>query len=325
MNQEFLGQGLANLAAGLFSGYPGSGSFTRSAINFRAGAKTPMSGIISGVAVAVTVLVAAPFAAHLPVAALAGALLVISIEMIKVADIKRAMRSTRNDAAVLVITFLATLLLNIEFAIYVGALLSIGLHLKTTSQPRIYSTVPDLISGKMVRATHGRMCCQMDIVRIEGSIFFGSSDFVLEDLQRRLKSHPHMSNLLIRMHQVNNFDASGVHVLEQIGVQLKERGGGLFFSGVNARVFQVFKNSGLLREIGESHISSSTRSAIRQAMREAFCPFLCAACEFTVFHECTDLKRGNWEILGKGVQPRCPRCPRECAGRIQHLTPQPQQ
>ncbi|MCU0558493.1 MAG: SulP family inorganic anion transporter, partial [Desulfobacterales bacterium] len=86
LNQEFLGQGLANLAAGLFSGYPGSGSFTRSAINFRSGGKTPMSGIISGVAVAVTVLAAAPLAAHLPVAALAGALLVISWEMIKAAD-----------------------------------------------------------------------------------------------------------------------------------------------------------------------------------------------------------------------------------------------
>jgi SulP family sulfate permease len=307
MNQEFLGQGLANVAAGLFSGYPGSGSFTRSAINFRSGGKTPMSGIISGAAVAVMVLAAAPFAAFLPVSALAGALLVISVEMIKAADIKRAMRSTRNDAAVLVITFLSTIFLSIEFAVYVGALLSIGLHLKTTSHPRIYSTIPDLISGKMVAATHGRMCCQMDILRIEGSIFFGSSDFVLEDLQRRLKSHPHMSNLLIRMHQVNNFDASGVHVLEQIGTQLGARGGGLFFSGVNTRVFQVFKNSGLLREIGESHIGSSTRSAIRQAMREAFCPFICAACEFAVFHECTELKRGNWSILGKGAEPRCPR------------------
>ena len=307
INQEFLGQGLANVAAGLFSGYPGSGSFTRSAVNFRSGGKTPVSGIISGLSVAVTVLLAAPFAANLPVAALAGVLLVISVEIIKVPDIKRTVRSTRNDAAVLVITFLSTLFLSIEFAIYVGVLLSIGLHLKTTSQPRIYSTVPDLISGKMVPVTSARMCCQMDILRIEGSIFFGSSAFVLEDLQRRLKSQRNVSCLLIRMHQVNNFDATGVHVFEETLGQLQERGGGFYFSGVNARVFQVFKNSGLLRKIGESHIRSTTRSAIREAMRESFCPFICAACEFAVFHECKDLKRGNWEILGKGVKPRCPR------------------
>jgi hypothetical protein len=113
--------------------------------------------------------------------------------------------------------------------------------------------------------------------------------------------------LLIRMHQVNNFDASGVHLLEQVAEDLHARGGGLYFSGVNNRVFQVFKNSGLLTQIGEAHIRSSTRSAIRQAMRESFCPLICAACEFEVFHECRDLKRGNWEILGKGVKPRCPR------------------
>jgi SulP family sulfate permease len=306
MNQEFIGQGLSNLAAGFFSGYPGSGSFTRSAVNFRSGGQTPMSGIISGAAVAATVLLAAPLAANLPVTALAGVLLVVAVEMIRIEDIRRTVRATRNDAAVLLITFLSTLLLSIEFAVYVGVLLSIGLHLKTTSHPRIFSTVPDPATGKMAGSTLGRMCCQMDILRIEGSIFFGSSSFVLEDLQRRLKSHPYLSCLLIRMHQVNNFDASGVHVLEQINEELRERGGGLYFSGVNARVFQVFKNSGLLQQVGDGHIRDSTRSAIRQAMRESFCPFICAACEFAVFAECEELKKGNWETLGNGVVPRCP-------------------
>jgi SulP family sulfate permease len=314
IDQEFLGQGLANTAAAFFSGYPGSGSFTRSAVNFRSGAKTPVSGIVSGLAVAAAVLLAAPLAANLPVAALAGVLLVVAVEMIKTEEIRRTVRATRNDAAVLFITFLSTLLLNIEFAVYVGVLLSIGLHLKTTSHPRIFSTTPDFISGKMVAASHGRACCQMDIIRVEGSIFFGSAAYVLEDLQRRLKSHPNMICLLIRMHQVNNFDASGVHLLEQVAEDLRVRGGGLYFSGVNNRVFQVFKNSGLLIQLGETHIRGSTRSAIRQAMRESFCPVICAACEFEVFHECRDLKRGHWETLGKGVKPRCARARDDSAG-----------
>ncbi len=313
INQEFIGQGFSNIGAAFFSGYPGSGSFIRSAVNFRSGARSPMSGVIAGLTVAVIVLLAAPLAGSLPRATLAGVLLVVAVDMIHLEDIRRGFRSTRNDAAVLTVTFLGTLLLNIEFAVYAGVLLSIGLHLKTASHPRIYSTVPDLISGKMVGSAFGRMCCQMDVIRIEGSIFFGSSAFVLEDLQRRLKSHPHMSCLLIRMHQVNNFDASGVHALEQVNEELRERGGGLYFSGVNARVFQVFKNSGLLREFGDARIHSSTRSAIRQAMRESFCPLICATCEFAVFQECSELKRGNWEILGKGVHPRCPR---ECADSI---------
>lgn len=309
VNQEFIGQGIANCAAGLFSGYPGSGSFTRSAVNFRSGAKTPMSGIVAGAAVAVTVLAAAPLAATLPVAALAGVLLVVAVEMVRVADIRRTIRATRNDAAVLVITFLSTLLLSIEFAVYVGVLLSIGLHLASTSHPRITSTIPDLKTGRMTGSAYGLMCCQMDVVRVDGSIFFGSAAYVQEDLQRRLKSHPQMTSMLIRMHQVNNFDASGVHVLEIILAELRGRGGGLYLSGVNTRVFQVFKNAGLLPEIGETHFRSTTGSAIRQAMRETFCPMVCAACETAVFVECAELKRGNWGILGKGVVPRCRHAP----------------
>jgi SulP family sulfate permease len=311
INQEFIGQGLANLAAGFFSGYPGSGSFTRSAVNFRSGGRTPMSGILSGLAVCAVVLLAAPLAASLPVASLAGVLLVVAVEMVRFEDIRRTVRATRNDGVVLIITFLSTMLLSIEFAVYVGVMLSIGLHLATTSHPRIYSTVPDLASGKMVAAAAGRMCCQMDILRIEGSLFFGSAAFVQEDLLRRLKSHPNMSCLLIRMHQVNNFDASGVHVLELVLAELVRRGGGLYLSGVNTRVFQVFKNSGLAREIGETHFRSTTGSAIRQAMREAFCPFICATCEFSVFRECPELKEGRWDVLGKNATPRCPLRPPE--------------
>ena len=307
VNQEFIGQGLANISAGFFSGFPGSGSFVRSAVNFRSGAKTPMSGVVSGLAVAGTVLVAAPLAGNLPVASLSGVLLVVAFGMIHLKDITKAIRATRNDAAVLVVTFLSTLFLNIEFAVYVGVLLSIGLHMATTSHPRIYSTVPDFKTGQMAGATHGRMCCQMDIIRIEGSIFFGSAAFVQEDLQRRLKSHPELSSILIRMHQVNNFDASGVQVLELVAEEVRARGGGLYFSGVNTRVFQVFKNSGLLKEVGETHFRSTTGSAIRQAMRESFCPFICAQCEVAVFVECRELKMGNWEVLGRGLRPRCGR------------------
>jgi len=310
VNQEFIGQGLANVAASLFSGYPGSGSFTRSAVNFRSGGKTPMSGVLSGVAVAGVVLLAAPLASKLPVAALAGVLMVVAYDMIRKEDIKRAIRATRGDAAVLVVTFLSTLFLHLEFAVYVGVLLSIGLHLAETSHPRIHSVVPDLSTGKMVGSAHGKICCQMDIVTVEGAVFFGSVTFVLEDLQRRLKNHPNMANLLIRLHQTNILDASGIHVVEILLEEVRERGGGLYFAGVKPRIFQVFKNSGLLSEVGESHFRTATGSAIRQAMRESFCPSICATCEYMVFVECPELKRGNWEILGEGVRPRQCRAPR---------------
>ncbi|MCG6916634.1 MAG: SulP family inorganic anion transporter [Deltaproteobacteria bacterium] len=310
INQEFIGQGFANVAASMFSGYPVSGSFTRSALNFRTGGKTPMSGVFSGIAVAVVLLIAAPLAAVLPVAALAGVLVVVAYEMVDKEGIMRAVRTSRADGSVLLVTFLSTLFLQVEFAIYVGVLLSIGLHLAETSHPRIHSVVPDLSTGKMVGSARGKICCQMDVVTVEGAVFFGSVTFVLEDLQRRLKNHPYMANLLIRLHQVNVLDASGIHVLEVLLEEVRERGGGLYFAGVKPRIFQVFKNSGLLREVGESHFRSATGSAIRQAMRESFCPAVCATCEYIIFVECAELKRGNWEIFGEGVLPRQCKTPR---------------
>ena len=304
VNREFIGQGLANLSAAFFSGYPCSGSFTRSAVNYRAGGKTPMSGVISGLAVGAAVLLAGPLAAMLPHCALSGVLIIVAFQLIRVADIRRTLRATRSDAAVMLVTFLFTVFLNIEFSIYVGVLLSIGLHLAKTSHPRIYSVVPDLTTGKLAGFAQGQTCCQMDILQIEGSIFFGSAVFVLEDLQRRLRHHPQVSHLLIRMHKVNTLDASGIHILEIILDDIRKRGGGIYFSGVNQRVFDVLNNSGLLKDIGHTHIRSTTSVTIRQAMRESFCPIICAACEAIVFRECPDLKAGNWEIFGSGVRAR---------------------
>jgi anti-anti-sigma regulatory factor len=127
---------------------------------------------------------------------------------------------------------------------------------------------------------------------------------VLDDLQRRLRNHPHTANLLIRMHKVNTMDASGIHALEIILEELRRRRGGLFFSGFNHRVFEVLKDSGLLKEVGATHVRASSGAAIRQAMRDAFYPDICARCPVAVFQECPDLKKGNWEIFGPGVQPR---------------------
>ncbi len=303
INREFIGQGLANVSACFFSGYPGSGSFVRSALNYSAGGKTPLSGIISSLAVAAIVLLAAPLAARLPMSALAGVLMVVAFGMIRKKDILRTVKTTRGDAAVLLVTFLSTLFLKIEFAIYVGVLLSIGLHLAAVSHPHIHSVIPDPDTGKMVDSNHDKICCQMEIVFIDGSIFFGSAEFVLDDLQRRLRNHPKMANLLIRMHKVNTMDASGVDIFENLLEEIHQRAGGLFFAGVNYRVFEVFQNSGLLKDVDSTHIRTSTGAAIRKAMRDNFDFRICAACPVSIFKECTDLKRGNWEIFGQGVQP----------------------
>jgi SulP family sulfate permease len=304
LNRELIGQGLANVGASIFGGYPCSGSFTRSAVNFRSGAKTPLSGIISGLAVLAIVLIAGPMASKLPLSALSAVLIVVSYQLIQPKGILRTLKATRADAAVMVVTFLVTVLLNIEFSIYVGVLLSIGLHLANTSHPQIYSMIPEPGTDKMKGSSHGMICCQMDIVQIEGSIYFGSSTFVRKDLRSRMRHHSNLTNLLIRMNKVNTLDASGIHTFETILQDIRSRGGDFYFSGVNHRVFDVLNNSGLLSELGHGHSHTTTSDAIRTAMRDSFCPAICAACNEAVFRECPDLKQGNWEIFGAGVRPR---------------------
>jgi sulfate permease, SulP family len=142
-NQEFVGQGLANIAAGLFSGFPCSGSFNRSALNYTAGAQTPLAGVFSGLFVLVTMLALAPLAAYMPRAALSGVLIVAAYGMIDQKEITRIGRGTRGDAAIMVVTLLATLLLSLQLAVLSGILMSFAYYILKTSAPQVRSVVPD--------------------------------------------------------------------------------------------------------------------------------------------------------------------------------------
>ena len=142
-NQEFVGQGLSNLATGFLSGYPVSGSFTRSAVNYDAGARTPLASAFSGLFVLVAMLVFGPLAAYVPRTALAGVLILTAYSMIDRQEIARIWRGARADAVIMVITFLGTLFLPLEFAVLAGILISFAVYIITTSVPRVTPVLPD--------------------------------------------------------------------------------------------------------------------------------------------------------------------------------------
>ena len=136
-DQEFIGQGLSNMVGSFFSSYAGSGSFTRSGINYQAGARTPMAAIFAALMLAVVLLVVAPLTAYLPMPAMAGIILLVAYNLIDFHHIRQTLRASRSDASVLVTTFMATLFMELEFAIYIGVILSLVLYLNRTSKPRI--------------------------------------------------------------------------------------------------------------------------------------------------------------------------------------------
>jgi SulP family sulfate permease len=228
-NQEFVGQGLSNVSAAFFS--------------------------------AVTVLLFANLAAYLPIAALAGMLLVVAYGMVDRHALKLSLTATRSDRAAVIVTFLATIFLHLEYAVFIGVGLSIVLYLARISRPEVrrWSPPESMTRGE----SPAQPCPQLPVIQVDGSLFFGSMSFVKESLLRILRAHPQASHLAIRMGAVNHLDASGVHGLEEIIDELRQRGGGLLLLEPKMDILHVLDNAGLLESIGANNIiHQRTRDAI---------------------------------------------------------------
>ena len=145
-NQEFIGQGLSNIVGAFTSACPSSGSFNRSGINYEAGARTPLAAVFAAILLVAVLLAVAPLAAYLPLAVMAGLLFVVAWGLIDFAAMRRIFRASRGDALVLAVTFVSTLAIQLEFAIFVGVLASLLVYLNRTTHPHLTPIVPDRTS-----------------------------------------------------------------------------------------------------------------------------------------------------------------------------------
>ncbi|MBP8002813.1 MAG: STAS domain-containing protein [Chloroflexi bacterium] len=290
-NQEFVGQGLANIAAGLFTGYTCSGSFTRSAVNYSSGAKTPLAVIFSGLFVLLAVLLFAPFAAFLPRAALAGTIIVTAYTMVDRKEMKRVWRTSKGDSGIMVATFLATLFLPLEFAVLAGVLASFGRYIARTSTPPVHSVLPDEKFAHFVHNPAKPVCPQLAVLTIEGSLYFGACHHVEEEIRANMEIHPEQKLLLLRMHRVNLCDISGLHMLETVVRLYRQRGGDVFMVGVRHDVWEKFKASGFTRFLGVDHFPSQER-AIEHIFYQVMDPGVCIyQCRVKIWKECQSLPK----------------------------------
>lgn len=201
-NQEVRAQGLSNMVGALFSGYLSSGSFTRSGLSYEAGARSPLAGVFSALWVALFAVAGAGLIAHIPIPAMAGSILLICWGLVDHRGIRDLFRVSRAEFVVMSLTCVATLLLELQTAIYAGVLASLFFYLKRTSQPRVqHSSEGDA-----------------DILRVGGSIFFGASHYLQVRMQRC-----HAPNLVIDARQINFIDYSGVEMLHQEARRLKRQ------------------------------------------------------------------------------------------------------
>ncbi len=287
-NQEFIGQGLSNMAGSFLSSYAGSGSFTRSGINYDSGAKTPLSAIFAALILMGIVLLISPLTAYLPVAAMGGVILLVAYNLIDFPHIKEIFKTNRSETAIFLVTFFSTLFLELEFAIYIGVLLSLVIFLAKTSKPNVTLLAPDetLQRRPLLNAeTHALdECPQLKLLRIDRAIYFGSVSYLQNKLQL-LESTTGINHILLVASRVNYVDMAGGEMLAREAKRLQSLGGGLYICGLKAELWQFFAESGFLKTIGAKYFYDNKALAIRSIYKDLNHQS-CKQCRKPVFKEC---------------------------------------
>ena len=304
-NQEFIGQGLSNIVGSFFSAYASSGSFNRSGLNYEAGAKTPLAAAFAALMLMGILLLVAPLARYLPIPAMAAILFLIAWGLIDFKHMRTIARTSGSEFAVLTITLLATITMELETAIYIGVLLSLMLYLNRTSRPRILDVKPDPTEhGYTFVADSGLPDCpQLKIVRIRGSIFFGAVEHVLGVLQSVDADNPTQKNVLIDMTGVNFIDVAGAEMLAQEARRRRRLGGGLYLYRVNSEVMALLSKGGYLNDIGKDNIFPLKSRAVGFIYPKLDAE-ICRRCERQIFRECkTSLPNGEARAPVASVVP----------------------
>lgn len=216
-NQEVRAQGLSNVIGAFFSGSLSAGSFTRSGLSYEAGACSPLAGVFSALWVALFAVTGAQLIAQIPIAAMAGSILLISWGLVDHRGIRALFRVSRSEFVVMALTCLATLLLELQTAIYAGVLASLFFYLKRTSQPRVQQWRDG----------------DEEVLRVGGSIFFGASHYLQVRLQRAQGQR-----VVIDAQQINFIDYSGVEMLHQEARRLRAQARSLTLRHARAQVIE---------------------------------------------------------------------------------------
>ncbi len=270
-NQEAFSVGVANIASSLVGGMVASGSLTRSALNASSGATSPLASILSGVFCLIIALTLGPFLGNVPVAALAMVVSTVALSLIDRRAIRVALKSTKSDAIVLLVTFCAALLLPLDSAIFIGVAASIILFLRKASTPQLVEyTFND--EGNLSELEGERKTASITIIHVEGELFFGAADLFRDEV-RKICLDPLLKVIVLRMRNARHLDATSVFALEDLIKYLRSTNRHLIVSGASRDVYRVFRNSGLLDVLDKKNFfmasprnpNLATRNALKRA------------------------------------------------------------
>ena len=250
-DQELIGLGAANLGAAFTGGYPVTGGFARSVVNFDAGAETPAAGAFTAVGLAVAAVALTPLVFYLPNATLAATIIVAVLSLVDLAILQKTWAYSRADFAAVAVTILLTLGLGVEIGVASGVLISVLLHLYKTSRPHVAEV------GRVPGTEHFRNIHRHDVetdpglvtLRIDESLYFANARFLEDLVQKRVTEGCAIRNVVLMFSAVNAVDYSALESLEAVNHRLKDMGVGLHLSEVKGPVMDRLKRSHFLDEL----------------------------------------------------------------------------
>ena len=289
-SQEFIGQGTSNIVGSFFSGYASSGSFTRTGVNFESGARTPLSAILAALFLMVIVLLVGPLISYLPYAAMAGIILIVAYNLIDFQSIKKTFTYSKSESVIFTATFLSTLLFELEFAIYLGVLLSLMLFIAKTSAPEVHTLAfasppgEDIRKLQSIRKTPLVQCPQLKIIRIDMSIYFGSINHIQKQISQ-IVDNQRIYHILIVASGVNFIDLAGIEGLLIEHRRLKALNGNLYLVDVKSSTYEFMEKVNFVNEIGRENFFESKEEAIHIVF-DRLDRSKCEKCQALVFKEC---------------------------------------
>jgi sulfate permease, SulP family len=257
-DQELIGLGAANIGAAFTGGFPVTGGFSRSVVNYDAGAETPAAGAYTAAGLALAALFLTPLIHYLPKATLAATIIVAVLSLVDVSILRRAWGFSRSDFAAVAVTILLTLTLGVEVGVTAGVATSVLVHIYKTSRPHI------AVVGRVPGTEHFRNVRRHDVetqphvlsLRVDESLYFPNARFLEDELMRYAADKPELSDVVLMFPAVNDIDLSALESLEAINTRLRDAGVRLHLSEVKGPVMDRLKRCHFLQELtGEVFLS----------------------------------------------------------------------
>jgi len=293
VDQEFIGQGMANIIGSFFQCYPVSGSFSRTAINLSSGAKTGVSSVVSSLSVIVTLLFLTPLLTYIPRATLAALVISAVLLLFHPKEVFRLWKLNRHDGIVAITVFVLALLTKPDYALLIGVMMSLMLFLWKTMHPRIVRVSKDPEFKMFINADelNKPSCPQLLQLRSDNAIYFANAEYTMDHILKRLDEHKTpIKFLLLDFHAVGFIDASGMFELRALHEELNTRCVRLALMGVNSPVKKVFVSSGFMDELEPTLFIENRGEAITVLFPFLFHEYCKRLCPHQLFYECPDKK-----------------------------------